>query len=196
MWVTGRMARRWYGMRGWWLLSVCLLAAAGTACGDSDDGDGPQMVTAIGLFEFQLPESWSVIVPTITEDELVPVLSVGTDGLPVEERVGVILFDGSEWATTEEAAAEWSERSSVALDFEAFEEDRHAGLRDEFTVTTGDGEAAAVSIINILSQPDAAEEMWVVVVCGSGPDRLDDARDACSLVLETLQPWELPDGSP
>src|SRR5688572_10991383 len=151
MWVTGRMARRWYGMRGWWLLSVCLLAAAGTACGDSDDGDGPQMVTAIGLFEFQLPESWSVIVPTITEDELVPVLSVGTDGLPVEERVGVILFDGSEWATTEEAAAEWSERSSVALDFEAFEEDRHAGLRDEFTVTTGDGEAAAVSIINILS---------------------------------------------
>jgi hypothetical protein len=183
-------------MRGWWLLSVCLLAAAGTACGDSDDGDGPQTVTAIGLFEFQLPESWSVIVPTITEDELVPVLSVGTDGLPVEERVGVILFDGTVWETLEEAANEWRERSSVALDFESFEADGIAHLRDEFTVTNGNGEPTAVSIINILAHPERPDESWVVVVCGSGPDRMDEARDACGLVLDTLQPWELPELDP
>lgn len=180
-------------MRAWCLLTLWLLAAMGIACGDGDDGNGPQTVTAIGLFEFELPEGWSVIVPTVTEDELVPVLSVGTDGLPVEERVGVILFDGTRWATPEEAAQEWGERSSVALDFDSFEEDEHAGLRDEFTVTNGDGEAVAVSIINILSQPDAPEETWVVVVCGSGPDRMDEAREACGLVLETLEPWGLPE---
>ena len=183
-------------MRGWWLPTLCLLAAAGVACGDSEDNDGPQSVTAIGLFEFELPKGWSVIVPTVTDDELVPILSVGTDGLPVEERVGVILFDATPWATPEEAAQDWTERSSVALDFEAFKDDRHAGLRDEFTVTDGDGEATSVSIINILSTPDAREETWVVVVCGSGPDRLDEARDACDRVLDTLQPWKLPEVDP
>jgi hypothetical protein len=179
-------------MRGWWLLTLSLLAAGSMACGDSEDSDAPQTVTAIGLFEFELPEGWGVIVPTSTEEELVPVLSVGTDGQPVEERVGVILFDGTVWGTTDEAANEWRERSSVALDFESFEADGIRHLRDEFTVTNGDGEPTAVSIINILAHPERPEETWVVVVCGSGPDRMEEAREACREVMDTLRPWELP----
>ncbi|MEX0783690.1 MAG: hypothetical protein WD557_13680 [Dehalococcoidia bacterium] len=175
-------------------LTALALSLASAACGGGDDQ--PQTVTAIGLFELELPDGWSVIVPTATDEELSPVLSVGTRVQPVSDRVAVIVFDGTTWDTPQAAADDWTERSSVALDFEAFEEDGVAHLRDGFTVTNPDGEAVGESIIYVLARPGAPEEAWLVVVCGSGPGRVQEATEGCDRVLATLEPWEFPELDP
>src|SRR5688572_10749194 len=150
------------------LSAAGLVLLASTVCGGAEE-ESPQTVTAIGLFELELPEGWSVIVPTATDEDLSPVLSVGTTGQPVEERVGVVFFDGTKWDTPEAAAQEWTERSTVALEFEAVEQDGVSRLRDEFTIRKPDGEEASASIVHILSMPGEPDRSWLVVVCGSGP---------------------------